>query len=92
MTASRVHQFGPPDIIVSGPDQEAVARRGIRALFTLIEVTTAHLGRIAEMIDAGTLTKCVGAVLSRAEARRAHEVLEGTPSRQSGKIALRVSE
>jgi hypothetical protein len=51
---------------VSQPDQDAAARHGARASFFLLNVTTAHLTRIAGMIDAGELIPCVGAVLALA--------------------------
>ena len=77
---------------VSKPDQEAATRHGVRALFFLVNVTTAHLAQIATMIDAGDLTVNVGAVLPLADARVAHEMLEGSRSRPRGKIVLNVSE
>ena len=77
---------------VSKPDQEAATRHGVRALFFLVNVTTAHLARIAAMIDAGDLTVNVGAVLPLADARVAHEMLEGSRSRPRGKIVLSVAE
>ena len=77
---------------VSQPDQEVATRRGVRALFFLVDVTTAHLTRIAAMIDAGELVPNVGAVLSLADARVAHEILEGARPRPGGKIVLSVSE
>jgi NADPH:quinone reductase-like Zn-dependent oxidoreductase len=63
-----------------------------RALFFLVNVTTAHLARIAAMIDAGDLTVNVGAVLPLANARAAHEMLEGSRSRPRGKIVLSVGD
>ncbi len=77
---------------VSQPDREAATRRGVRALFFLVDVTTAHLARVAAMIDAGELTPNVGAILPLADARLAHEILEGTRPRPGGKIVLRVGE
>jgi NADPH:quinone reductase-like Zn-dependent oxidoreductase len=77
---------------VSQPDQEAAARHGVRALFFLVDVTTAHLARIAGMIDAGELTLGVGAVLPLADARVAHEMLEGSRPKPGGKIVLTVGE
>ena len=38
---------------VSQPDQQEAARRGVTAGFFLVQVTTAHLERIAAMVDAG---------------------------------------
>jgi NADPH:quinone reductase-like Zn-dependent oxidoreductase len=87
--------LGPGGILVSAvskPDQEAATRHGVRALFFLVDVTTAHLARIAAMIDAGDLTVNVGAVLPLADARVAHEMLEGSRSRPRGKIVLSVGE
>jgi NADPH:quinone reductase-like Zn-dependent oxidoreductase len=76
---------------VSKPDQALVERYGVRALFFLVEVTTMHLTRIAEMIDAGELTVNVGQVLPFADARIAHEMLEGRRPHPRGKIVLSVS-
>jgi NADPH:quinone reductase-like Zn-dependent oxidoreductase len=76
--------------IVSEPDAGEATRRGVQASFLLVGVTTAHLERVAELIAAGRLTTRVGAVLPLAEARAAHEMLEGTRPRPSGKIVLRV--
>jgi NADPH:quinone reductase-like Zn-dependent oxidoreductase len=76
---------------VSKPDQVLAERHGVRALFFLVEVTTMHLARIAEMIDAGELTVNVGTVLPFADARIAHEMLEGARPHPRGKIILNVS-
>ena len=73
---------------VSKPDQALAERYGVRALFFLVEVTTMHLTRIAEMIDAGELTANVGKVLPFADARIAHEMLEGVRPHPRGKIVL----
>jgi NADPH:quinone reductase-like Zn-dependent oxidoreductase len=63
---------------VSKPGQEAARRHGVRALFFLVNVTTAHLTQIAAMVDAGDLAVNVGTVLPLADARVAHEMLEGS--------------
>jgi NADPH:quinone reductase-like Zn-dependent oxidoreductase len=76
---------------VSKPDQALAERHGVRALFFLVEVTTMHLTRIAEMIDAGELTVNVGTVLPFADARIAHDMLEGVRPHPRGKIILNVS-
>ncbi|WP_437331199.1 NADP-dependent oxidoreductase [Sorangium sp. So ce381] len=73
---------------VSTPDQEEAARRGVRASFFLVDVTTAHLDRIAALLDAGELSVDIGAVLPLAEVRGAHEMLDGTRPRPRGKIVL----
>ena len=75
---------------VSEPDQALAERHGVRALFFLVEVTTMHLTRIAEMIDAGELTVNVGTVLPFADAKVAHEMLEGLCPHPSGKIILNI--
>ena len=75
---------------VSEPDQALAAQHGVKALFFLVEVTTLHLTRIAEMIDAGELQVNVGEVLPLAEARTAHEMLEGIRPHPRGKIVLDV--
>jgi NADPH:quinone reductase-like Zn-dependent oxidoreductase len=75
---------------VSQPDQELAKARGVRALFFLVEVTTARLEEIAAAIDANRLTPSVGTVLPLAAARSAHEMLEGTRPRPRGKIVLQV--
>lgn len=62
------------------------------ALFFLVNVTTAHLRQIAAMIDAGDLAVNVGTVMPLADARVAHEMLEGLRSKGRGKIVLSVSE
>lgn len=77
---------------VSKPDQEVATRHGVRALFFLVSVTTAHLTQIAAMIDAGDLAVNVGTILPLADARVAHEMLEGSRSRPRGKIVLSVGE
>lgn len=75
---------------VSQPDQAAAERHGVRALFFLVDVTTARLARIAEMIDAGELTTNVGVLLPLAGARAAHEMLGGVRAHPRGKIVLRI--
>jgi len=73
---------------VSQPDQALAAQHGVKAAFFLVEVTTLHLTRIAEMIDAGELQVTLGEVLPFAEAKAAHEMLEGIRPHPRGKIVL----
>jgi NADPH:quinone reductase-like Zn-dependent oxidoreductase len=75
---------------VTYPDEKLAQQRGVKAGFFFVEVTTARLTTIARMIEAGTLTTNVGAVLPLADARTAHEMLEGARPRPGGKIVLRV--
>lgn len=76
---------------VSQPDQDEAARRGVSATFFIVEVTRERLTSITERIEAGRLSVEVGEVLSLAEARLAHEMLEGARHRR-GKIVLRTAE
>jgi NADPH:quinone reductase-like Zn-dependent oxidoreductase len=75
---------------VSQPDQGEAARRGVTAGFFLVQVNTADLERIAAMVDAGELLTRIGTVLPLAEARTAHEMLDGTRPHPGGKIVLRI--
>lgn len=76
---------------VAEPDAEEAARRGVRAKFILVEVTTARLTKLAAMFEAGELTAHVGTVLPLADAARAHEMLDGARPRPGGKIVLDVA-
>ena len=73
---------------VSPPDPAEADRRGVRALFMLVDTTTATLDRLARMFDAGELSTRVGVVMPLADARRAHEMLDGVTDRPRGKIVL----
>ena len=65
-------------------------RRGARAMFFLVEVTTERLSTIRELFDSGKLNADVGTVLPLNEARAAHEMLAGAPHKR-GKIVLDVA-
>jgi len=75
---------------VSPLDAALAARHGVEARFFLVDVTTMHLTRLAEMIDAGDLEANIGIVLPLSEARIAHRMLEGTQPHPRGKIVLEV--
>lgn len=84
----------PGGVLVSSvalPDQQTAARRNLKALFFLVDVSSRRLEQLAALIDAGELTTSVGDVLPLAEARTAHEMLAGKPHKR-GKIVLRVDE
>ena len=74
----------------SVPDQRKAEARGVRASFFLVEVSSGRLERIADLIEAGEVSLNVGEVLPLAAARRAHEMLAGTPHKP-GKIVLVVN-
>jgi NADPH:quinone reductase-like Zn-dependent oxidoreductase len=73
----------------AAPDQERAAQRGVRAVFFLVEITTARLDRIGELLASGGIAASVGEVLPLSDARLAHEMLAGKPHRR-GKIVLMV--
>jgi NADPH:quinone reductase-like Zn-dependent oxidoreductase len=73
---------------VSQPDASEAASRGVSAMFILVNVNSTALGKIATMFEAGELEANIGTVLPLAEARTAHEMLEGMRSRPRGKIVL----
>ena len=77
---------------VSEPDPREAERRGIRASFLPVAVTTAHLLRLAALMDAGELGVRIGTVLPLAKASHAHKMLEGVRKRPPGKIVLRNRE
>jgi len=83
----------PDGILVSivSPVSETLQKRyGVRALYIEVDVTTARLNRIAELLDNGKLVTDVGTVLPLEEARKAHEMLEGAPHMR-GKIVLKIA-
>ena len=73
---------------VSPPDPALAEQRGVEAQFFLVEVTTARLERIAAMLASGVLSADIGAVLPLADARTAHEMLDGTRPKPRGKLVL----
>jgi NADPH:quinone reductase-like Zn-dependent oxidoreductase len=77
---------------VSEPSPELAKQHGVRAMFMLVDVNTADLTRLAGMFDARELIASVGTVLPLAEARTAHEMMEGKGPRPRGKIVLQVAD
>lgn len=75
---------------VSPPDAALAARLGVRAEFFLVDVNTAALERIAQLIAKGHLAAWVGTVLGLEDARLAHEMLLGTKPYLRGKLILQV--
>jgi NADPH:quinone reductase-like Zn-dependent oxidoreductase len=57
--------------------------------YFIVDVSSAQLTRLGEMLDAKELAASVGTVLPLAEARAEHEMLAGEPPHQRGKIVLR---
>ena len=92
---TRARSFGiikPGGILVtsvSDPLPEDQRANGVRAVFFLVEVTTARLDRITDLFDQDKLIARVGTVLPLEQARLAHEMLAGAPHKR-GKIVLEV--
>jgi NADPH:quinone reductase-like Zn-dependent oxidoreductase len=76
---------------VSPPAADLAARHGVRAKFFLVGVTTERLQEIVRLLAGGDLATNVGGVIPLAEARRAHEMLDGARPRPRGKLVLRVA-
>ncbi len=75
---------------VAQPDQARAAERGVRALFVLVDVTTAALVGIGRLLQDGRLRTRVGEALPLEQAVLAHRMLEGRPHKP-GTIGLRVA-
>jgi NADPH:quinone reductase-like Zn-dependent oxidoreductase len=73
---------------VSQPDQSIAKRLGVKAAFMLVDVTSAALKSITELLNEKKLKTNVGTVLGLAELRCAHEMLDGLRPRTRGKIVL----
>ena len=83
----------PGGILVSvvSPVPEAAQKRcGVRAAYFYVDVTTARLNTITQLLDDGKLSTNVGTVLPLEQARTAHEMLGGEPHKR-GKIVLSVA-
>jgi len=92
---TRARSFGiikPGGVLVtsvSEPLPERPLSNGVRAVFFLVEVSTSHLDKIADLFNQSKLTARVGAVLPLEQACIAHEMLAGAPHKR-GKIVLEV--
>jgi NADPH:quinone reductase-like Zn-dependent oxidoreductase len=75
---------------VSEPDQERATKLGVTAKLMLVDVRTEPLTRIAALLEGKQLTTNVGTVLPLADAKVAHEMLEGMRPHPRGKIVLTV--
>lgn len=75
---------------VAPVDPDLAQRYRVRTKFILVDVRTAVLTRIAELLDAGSLRARVGEVLGFDEVVAAHEMLDGKRPHKNGKIVLRV--
>ena len=73
---------------VSAPDARLAQQWGIDAKFILVDVNTEDLKAVADFLDAQQFVVRIGQVLPLAEARRAHEMLEGLRPLPAGKVVL----
>lgn len=76
--------------VVSPIPQETATRYNVKAVFFLVQVTTARLRLVADLFESGKLVPCVGSVLPLEQARAAHEMLAGAPHPR-GKIVLKIA-
>jgi len=77
--------------VVSSPMPKDLAEKaGVKAIFFLVEVTTARLNAIAEQFDSGKIVAQVGTVLPLEDAQAAHDMLSGAPHAR-GKLVLSVA-
>ena len=92
---STLFQLIKPDGVlvssVSPPDAVRAARNQVRADYFLTQVNTASLNSITALVEAGTLTTRLGAILQLSEVRLAHEMLDGIRQRPNGKIVLHIA-
>jgi NADPH:quinone reductase-like Zn-dependent oxidoreductase len=77
-------------VVSSSMPTELAAKARIRAVFFLVDVTTARLNMITRLLESKKLIPNVGAVLPLSEAQVAHQMLAGLPH-ERGKIVLNVS-
>jgi NADPH:quinone reductase-like Zn-dependent oxidoreductase len=81
----------PGGILVSVVSTDPMpAHSGVRSVFFYVEVTTARLNTISELLDRGKLPTQVGTVLLLEDVRTAHEMLGGAPHAR-GKIVLTIT-
>jgi NADPH:quinone reductase-like Zn-dependent oxidoreductase len=76
---------------VSEPLPASSQLTNIRAVFFLVEVTSAGLEKLSGLFSQGKLIPRVGTVLPLEQVRKAHEMLAGAPH-QPGKIVLALSD
>jgi len=77
--------------VVSPPNDRRAEEYRVRSDYFIVDVSSAQLTRLGEMVDTEELVTSVGTVLPLAEARAAHEMLAGERPHERGKIVLRVN-
>jgi NADPH:quinone reductase-like Zn-dependent oxidoreductase len=82
----------PGGILVSVVSTDPLPERpNVRSVLFYVEVTTARLNSIRDLLDRGELATQVGTLLPLEKARTAHEMLAGAPHKR-GKLVLSVSD
>ncbi|HLA74733.1 MAG TPA: NADP-dependent oxidoreductase [Gammaproteobacteria bacterium] len=76
--------------ILNQPSAELSEQYGARAAYVFVQPNAEQLTEIAKLIDKGNLRPIVQTVLPLAQARQAHELIEGGHTR--GKIVLKVTD
>jgi len=75
--------------VAAPPSADEAAKHGVRAEFLATQPDATQLGQIAQLVEAGEVKPQVGAVMSLADVRRAHQMSETGHMR--GKIVLSVA-
>ena len=76
--------------VVSPPNAQRAQQYRLTSDYFIVDVNSAQLARLADMLDAKELVTSVGSVLPLAEVRAAHEMLADARPHKRGKIVLRV--
>ena len=76
--------------LVTPPDQQEAARRGVRGLYFIVEPDPDALRSIAELVDNGRVRPVLDRVLPLAETRSGYEALE--TAKRRGKIVIHVAD
>jgi len=77
--------------VVSPSNDRRAEEYRVRSDYFIVDVSSAQLTRLGEMVDTEELVTSVGTVLPLAEARAAHEMLAGERPHERGKIVLCVN-
>jgi NADPH:quinone reductase-like Zn-dependent oxidoreductase len=84
----------PGGVIVSAvvqPDPQRAAEYRVRPDYLIVDVNSVQLTHLADMLRRKELRTSVGSVLPLAEARAAHQMLDGILAHKPGKIVLEMA-
>ena len=89
--ARAVRVVKPGGMLISVVSSDPIpAKFNVHSVFFYVEVTTARLTVISDLIDRMQLNPRVGTVMPLSDVRRAHEMLAGAPHKP-GKIVLQIA-